>query len=533
SLPFIHHSRTKSLLRGVAWFLLLPYTIFRTTLINSDEVGFVLNGNGEPELLSPGWHTLFNPMSSFIKKMHINERCLALNNLKIINVRQGEVCYCYDFRGRQTILLTEGRHVLKSPNMVCKGFINLNRPGFIKDPYLYGERCGEKPIEDGDLRVVRIKNTEKGLVDRSGKIELLETGLHVIVSPDQYIESIPITKGMLALGEIKINSKDVVNLAIKADVYYRIQDPLKAVMSLGVDQVEGSSKISFLTRISFFIKEKAKALLNQIIRNQSYLDAGQGNTDMNTQSQPASQEEQKEQGSSRQTSTPLSLPKTNQQADDSLDAKEESALHLTSLTPKMTPTDIREKFLEQIKVEMEECGIKFDDINIESMNIADPELASQFSKQAAFSAETQTKLLVLQGEAAITKQHALNTAKTKEIEATGAATATRLGADAEAYAIRETAKAKSEAKQLEGEALRLFGASISQSRAAEKIATIKAYTEALNGASLNITQLPPWVQDFFGLKTATRSPGREQQSRSLDDGQIEYGRPERLGLTRR
>ena len=432
-------------------------------LINNDEVGLILDSEGEPQLLGTGWHVIF-PMDTFIGKKKLTDPYIAVGNLKIISVNKGEVSYCIDTATGQQMLLTEGRHVLHSATLICKGFINFNDPS-----KLYGhDKRTINQIEDSDLRIIRVETGQKGILNRAGKLEMLDPGLHVIAPPDKFSGLLATTQQIIELKKTMIESSDYVPLNIQADVFYSITNPLKALTEIGSNIIK-------------FITDKAKATITGIIRSQSYMAVAQDCT--STYAHSTTEEKQVSQvNSSGYINPPPSAPR-------------------------MTVRTVHDAFMEQINDEvMRRYGIEISNIRIESMEIASEDLAREFAAQAKMTAEKQTKIINLHAQAQIQEQAARNAAETKKIEAN----ATCSEADAKAYAIEKEANARAQAVVtmaeadkkhviLEGQGKQAFADSI-KDPVAQRLAFLELQMQALRNARVSFTQVPSgFSQAPFGL----------------------------------
>jgi|GEM_PF-4956208 len=452
AIPFVQYSTMQQFWRTLGAVLLFPYTLFNTSLINNDEMGLVIDSEGKPKLLGTGWHTRF-PFDTFLGRKKLNTSYIEAGSLKIISVKEGELCYCIDQATGQQKLLTAGRHVIDNAALKCRGFIDLNNPSKIQN--IGGQEIN---VESGDLQIVRVENGQEGVLNRSGKLEILQPGLHVVRSPDKFQNYIATTQQIQELEEAIIESRDNVPLRIKADVFYQVTDRVKALLNFGKDIVK-------------FITDNAKATINSIVRNQSYMYVAQNPTG----TYAASAERKEDASIALSPDKPVT----------------ENPQHPSSTTPSITAQTVHDVFMGIINNAFKDSGITISNIRIDAMTIASPELSREFAAQAKTTAETQTKLANLQAQASIQNQMAVNAANQKKIEAEADANAIRIQAEAKASAIKTTAEANKESVIKEGQALQAFASSIAEHPIAQKLAALKSQVEALKGAQVTFNQVPP------------------------------------------
>jgi len=159
-----------------------------------------------------------------------------------IKVELGQLGYGISRDSGQPLLLSRGKHVIKSNTFLWRKFINLRDPRTILD----------------NLEVIRVETGNVGYCYRHGQLVILKPGLHLITPPDRFGNIISTQLSILDLPLAEHETSDYVPLAVKAAVFYRINDPEKA--------------LTRIQNIQQQILETSVATLAGIIRSSSLSD---------------------------------------------------------------------------------------------------------------------------------------------------------------------------------------------------------------------------------------------------------------------
>jgi len=237
-------------------------------------------------------------------------------------------------------------------------------------------------------------------------------------------------------------TKDFVEIGIKADVFYRITDAEKVLLIVGKDHVLP------------LVRETSIATLNSIIRNTSLQEVAQ--------SKEVSAKSQKSQPQQEGQPKPLFFDKVH---DEFI-----SKLHDTF---------------------MERYGIEICNIRIESFKVMNVELSRNISQQALVTTQTETQLTNLASQTEIATAQQRRDADVARIKAEGEATKLTTETQAKNKATMETAKAEAESTLIQAraqaQALEL------KAEAESKAILVKAEAEAKRADMLQKTALGPQI----------------------------------------
>jgi regulator of protease activity HflC (stomatin/prohibitin superfamily) len=236
---------------------------------------------------------------------------------------------------------------------------------YIKDsPLFIFEKCisaSEKQITLGARKIITVWDGEVGVSYYKGKLVVLKPDRHIIDSIEHVFQGFISTQQQclhLASnknlndqdGILVCETKDFVEIGLKADVFFKISDAEKVLMIVGKDNV------------ATLVRETAIATLNSIIRSTSLAEVAQNKEIAAKSEKQHNDEVQKNPGT---PSAPMFFDKVH---DEFI-----SKLHDTFV---------------------EHYGIAITNIRIESFKIMNAELATNISKQAFVTAQTETQLSV-------------------------------------------------------------------------------------------------------------------------------------------
>ena len=413
----------------IACMLCLPYAVCcKMALVREGEVGLTWHGQ-EPELLGPGRHFLASCTHSLSGIRRLTDSVITHGPINIVRVRVGELGFGLDTETGSPMLLTAGKHVIRSPTFRFQSMLDLTNA----------------TNDLGVMKLVRVETGCVGYAYRRGELVILKPGLHVIVPPDRFGAILSTQQQTLALPEGVHESSDYVPLKIRADVFYRIVDPKKALTN--IRDVEKQ------------IRETAVSTLAGIIRSSTLVEIA------NSQRVAFNAKGSKGSGS---TST------------DAAEMDSKQGVQPASAPPFFQ--HVHDKFMAGLHDYMlEGWGIELHNIRIESLKIDDSRLASDISKQAVEVSQQEARYRMLQKQAEVIQVEADNkkTQRLKEMEAT--AQIIRAQAEAEAEAVVTKAKAQADAKRLLGQGEADFAASLARTPLGAELAKLRVNKEALQG----------------------------------------------------
>jgi len=349
------------------------------------------------------------------------------------------------------MLLTAGKHVINSPTFKFERMLDLTL----------------RTNQLGVMKLIRVETGCVGYAYKSGKLVILQPGLHVVVPPDRFGNILSTQQQTITLPEGVHESADYVSLKIRADVFYRIVNPKLALTNIKDVELQ--------------IKETAVSTLAGIIRSSTLNEIA--------------------------NSSKVSYSKTT-----SADGKE-----VVTQQPSAPPffKHVHDQFMENLHDHMlEDWGIELHNIRIESLKINDPRLASDISKQAVAVSQQEAKYRMLQKQAEViqveadnkktqrlkqmeadnmitqTKAQASANARLKETEATNQIIQSKAAAEgaallrmaeAEAKATLLRAKAAKEAKELQGQGDAKYAALLESSALGGELAKLRVQANMMSG----------------------------------------------------
>eukprot|EP00742_Colponemidia_sp_Colp-10_P006953 GILJ01007462.1.p1 GENE.GILJ01007462.1~~GILJ01007462.1.p1 ORF type:complete len:518 (-),score=65.61 GILJ01007462.1:1629-3182(-) len=398
------------MIRKAAVLALLPWAFCRMELVREGELALTWNGD-KPEVLGPGRHVLFKPTNSLDRIVKISDPVIVHGPISIIRVQDGQLGYGLDTETGHPVLLSPGKHVINSPTFKFQRFLVLD--------------AVQNDI--GTFTLIRIETGNVGIAYRNAELKVLGPGFHLIVPPDRFRCVVSTQQCILELPHMLAESSDYVQLAIKADVFYRIVDPEKT--------------FSNIKDIDISIRETAVATLCGIIRNSTLAEIGQ---------------------SAKATYNKVVVASGGGGGEVSAPPYHQSFYKY-----------VHDQFIETLHDHvMSDWGVSIENIRIESLKIANERLAQDISSQAVIYAKTQAALANAQSETQVQAAAAERNANTVRIdaqakanaietEAVAKANALSIEADAKAKTIKILAEADAEATRLragaERERLRLEG----------------------------------------------------------------------------
>lgn len=413
------------------------YSLCRMVLVREGQIALTWNG-GSPEILPPGRHVLLSPSNTLDRVVNINEQLIIHGPIHIIRVGVGELGFGIETNTGSPVLMKTGKHVMRSATFSFKKFIRLT----------------DYVTELGNLQLIRVETGRVAYCYKGGELQIMHPGIHVVAPPDRFGGFLSTQLSILELpNNMTHESSDYVPLKIKAAVFYRIDNPIKALTR--IQDVEKQ------------IRETAVSTLAGIIRSSSLADIARGSSQVKYESN-VNKDLGKEDGPS--------APPFYQHVHD----------------------EFIQKLADHV---LEDWGIEIENIRIESLTIADPQLQQSISKQAIKINEQRSKYMMLQKQKDIIEAEASNAATQKRAAADADAGALLSVANAEAEAMIIRAKADKQAKILAGEGEAEYAALLNQTALGVELATLQLQKDCMEGVNqvMYVPHLPTMFQSGKGI----------------------------------
>lgn len=381
---------------------------FHMMLIKDDRYGLVTH-RGVQKIIAPGEYFVESDQFEFNGTAPINQRHVQHGNCHIILVPKGKI-------GLVTVnstpmMLDQGTHRftaaafkfdgLKKINSVAitngtityyrvrKGQVGLawnseGHPEFIEDPGYYKadsstfEFVGVEPatkqhISLGSEHRINITPGEVGVLYNDGKLEVLPPG--TVRKSGERIEfkgTLSTLKQPIRLhpssGYLECRTSEMVQLDLRANLYYRIPDAQAAEVAL---TKIGKDQETILSRLN----NSATTIITNIIRSINF----QGML-----------KDVEDEGASHKNDSPISGTMVN---------------------------DIRDAVLTQLHHEMKDTGVIIEDLKMTEFKIHDPKLRSQIEKFFTTKSAQERELETLALTRKIEVESAQRTTQLREIEA--------------------------------------------------------------------------------------------------------------------
>jgi regulator of protease activity HflC (stomatin/prohibitin superfamily) len=354
----------------------------------------LVNNNNKPQLLE-GTHTIDSTAFTFYEIVNLNQEVIKHGTITRFRVRKGEIGLAWE--NNEPVFFDEGIYYKDSSNFIFEKCVNIS----------------EKQISLGSRKIITVFDGEVGVSYKKGKLVVLRPDRHLIESTEHIFQGFLSTQQQCihlsnqkgSHGDLLFcETKDFVEIGLKADVFFQIVDPEKVLLTVGP---KGISKL---------VKETSIATLNGIIRSTSLAEVAQ-NKDFAARSQKS------EQLNPQSPSAPLFFDK------------------------------VHDEFISRLHDHfVEDYGISILNIRIESFRISNTQLAKNISEQAYTTAQTQTQLANLAGETEIAVAQEKREAEVARIEAQGEAVKLQTETDAKNRSVLETAKTEADATVVKAKA---------------------------------------------------------------------------------
>jgi len=397
-------------------------TILRVTL---GQIALAWRDSDPVFMDEPGLYEFDSPDFSFVEFKDAEERLIQLGAKKIVLVHTGQVGVTYD-EGLLKIL-ENGRHLIFKSTHIFHRFLSTQQKSIRLATFNANERM-----------------TRKNIKKTSGSKYAQQDDNHFGTFTDDRDTDLTICE-----------TKDLVKVGLRADVFYSIQDPEKCINKIDTDELED------------LVRETAIATLTNIIRS----------TALN-------QIAQSKQVSVGNTQASLSMPPGINNNDEGAPAPSAPMAVFFERAHDEFMVKLHDDFVQRY-------GVDIANIRIESFKIMDTDLAESISKHALTTAQIENEMANLEGKSLISTQTERTAAQVKNISAEAEASALKTTADAKNQRNVDAAKAAAEALRINtrAKAEAQAEAILLQANAEAQAITLKAKAEAERAEMLSRTDL--------------------------------------------
>lgn len=470
-----------------------------------------------PRLIKEGEHFIKSTFFKYEGLVNVSDEYIGHDSIHILNVVKGRVAKATcDNMPR---LFGEGQHIVESPNFVYEGTElispdnlciahgtitilqvprgkiamawNKNEPFLLDTPGIYEFNsnnfhfvgfadASERKIELGSKKVIQVYTGEVGITYDQGMLKVLTNGRHIIDSSTHLFERFLSTKqrsirlntygtsrksakkrdmGVELLDDadfLVCETKDLVKVGVRADVFYSITDPEKCIQTLNTDELED------------LVRETAVATLTNIIRSTALNQIAQ----------------------SRQVSASSSAGGTL--IAEVATAEGEGDGDLEQLTASYFFDRAHDEFMSKLHEDfVSRYGLDIANIRMEAFKIMDTELASEIAQNCLTTAHVENQLSNLQGQNLIATQKEQTAADCEKIKATAEARSLETLASAQNKRRIDAAQAEAEAMKVKTitEAQAEADAILLKAKAESEAIRLKAAAEAERAKLLSQTKL--------------------------------------------
>lgn len=405
--------------------------------VQRGKIGLLWNKN-EPVLLDdPGLYEFNSSDVHFVEFVDASERFIELGSKKVVQVYTGEVGITYK-KGNLAIL-TNGRHVIESSTHIFERFLSTKQRSIRLITYGASHK-----LSKSQNWPKKISSSRK--VDQMEQVHDQKQQNHLLDDSDLLV----------------CETKDLVKVGVRADVFYSIVDPDKCIKTLDTNELED------------LVRETAVATLTNIIRSTALNQIAQ----------------------SRQISASLAdellaqnvtaVTEDNRDAEGVIRAEERDSA--VSFFFDRAHDEFMNKLHEDF---VTRYGVDIANIRMESFRIMDTELANEIAQNCLTTAHVENQLSNLQGENLIATQKEQTTADCEKIKSVAEAKAMETRSNAENKRYVDAAKAEAESKKhmLITEAQAEADATLLKAKAEAEAIRLKAAAEAERAKLLSETTL--------------------------------------------
>jgi len=330
----------------------------------------LINNNVKPMLLHEGTHTFTSQVLTFHGVRDVNDPHVVHGTITRFRVRNGEIGLAWE-DNKPVFIETPGIFEVDSPTFA----------------FMKCEPASEKQIMLGSRKRIVVYDGEVGISYVNGKLDILQPKAHIFDAAERVFVNFLSTRQQLTPltdaapipraeaknkqkegeresagnnGYLRCDTKDFVEIGIKAAVFYRIGDPEKALLTIGdSDAIEKLVKETSIATLQVIVRSTA---LNQVAQSKNIHAVSSDDHEQQQQQQHQSQ-------SSNKPSAPLFFDM------------------------------VHDEFISRLHDNFKKLyGIEIANIRVESFKIMNAELADNISKQAIITAQTENRLANLEGQ---------------------------------------------------------------------------------------------------------------------------------------
>lgn len=399
-------------------------TILNVTL---GKVALAWNDNEPFFIDKPGLYEFDSTNVSFIEFKDAEERLIQLGSKKIVLVQTGEVGITYD-EGKLKIL-SDGRHTISKSTHIFERFLSTQQKSLRLATLSATERMTHKSMKKQHAKSSRFGHDHGGVLVQSDDSDLTVC-----------------------------ETKDLVKVGLRADVFYSVEDPEKCIKRIDIDELED------------LVRETAIATLTNIIRSTALNEIAQ--------------------------SKQVSIGDGKDEKNESFDDGNNSKIDGESPPPTAPMAIFFEKAHDEFMLKLHDdfwqrYGVDIANIRIESLKIMDDALSESIAQNALTTAEIENEMANLSGKTLISTQTEKTAAQVKNINAQAEASALKTIADAENLRKIESAKAEAESMKISlmAKAQTEAEAILVKAKAEAEAIKLKAKAEAERAEMLSKTDL--------------------------------------------
>mmetsp|Transcript_41095 Transcript_41095/g.68669 ORF Transcript_41095/g.68669 Transcript_41095/m.68669 type:complete len:451 (+) Transcript_41095:115-1467(+) len=423
-----------------------------------------------------------HPTQQFTRVELLSNQHISHGPIHIIRVDKGKLGYAMDTSTGQPMLLIAGTHYIRKAEFKWGRFLDLT----------------ERVNNIGALKMIRVDRGQVAYFYRSGELQILQPGLHVIAPPDRFGGFVSTQLQLLDLPKTIHESGDYVRLEIDADVLYAIVDPALALI-----RVQDLEKL---------IRKTAISTLAGIIRSSNLSEvAGSRRATFSENLEVKTGRKESRDADSKQGA----IGGMGKKAGLSAGQMNQSQTEPPAPSAPSFQQKVHDEFLKELHdYARKELGVEISNIRINDLRIASDALANNIAKEAIKIAEQEAEYRMLQKEADIRTVRANNialetkikaqaqadekmiliqadndatiakaraTAEAVEISAKADKHAKILAHEAAATGILTRAKAEKDARVMHGEADEKYAKMVSATTLGSRLAELSVQKETLKG----------------------------------------------------
>ena len=391
------------------------------------------NCDNLPRLYGEGKHIIESSNFTYEGTVLISpdNLCIAHGTITILQVPRGKIALAWN-KNEPYLLDRPGLYEFNSNNFHFVGFVD----------------ASERRIELGSKKIIQIYTGEVGITYDKGHLKVLDNGRHIIDSSTHVFERFLSTKQrsirLITYGAshkiakqsqkkskhdftldddsdfLVCETKDLVKVGVRADVFYSIVDPNKCIQTLNTDELED------------LVRETAVATLTNIIRSTALNQIAQSRQ-ISASAQDAI------------VATDVTAAVANADDEEPLDDDiEQQAAALTYFFDRA-----HDEFMSKLHEDfVTRYGVDIANIRMESFKIMDTELANEIAQNCLTTAHVENQLSNLQGQNLIATQKEKTAADCERIKSASEARSLELLATAENKRQINAARTEAESRKL-------------------------------------------------------------------------------------